>query len=367
MSAPVGPGIYAHPVRIVDRLNNSLALLVNADGSINVNAAVSGLTTLSVTQGTVPWVVSGTITANQGTNPWITDGSGSTQPVSGSVSVVNFPATQVVSGTVTANAGTNLNTSALALDTSVNSLLKPASTLAALTVLGSITSAVTVIQPTAANLNVTVGNFPPTQPVSGTVTVNNITGTAALPTGASTSALQTTGNTSLSTIATQTTAINGKMSALGQNTMANSMPVAIASNQSAIPVTGTFFQATQPVSGTFFQATQPVSGTVTANAGTGTFTVSSKVALTASSPTAASVGVATAQALASNASRKGLILVNSSSNIISIGIGSAAVLNSGITLYPAGSFQMDEYCFATGAINAIASVAASSLSIQEFT
>lgn len=31
--------------------------------------------------------------------------------------------------------------------------------------------------------------------------------------------------------------------------------------------------ATVPVSGTFFQATQPVSGTVTANAGTGTFTV----------------------------------------------------------------------------------------------
>jgi hypothetical protein len=67
--------------------------------------------------------------------------------------------------------------------------------------------------------------------------------------------------------------------------MANSTPVTIASNQSGIPVTGTFWQATQPVSisgsvpvtgpltdaqirasaiavsGTFFQATQPVSGT----------------------------------------------------------------------------------------------------------
>ncbi len=38
-------------------------------------------------------------------------------------------------------------------------------------------------------------------------------------------------------------------------------------------VSGTFWQATQPVSGTFWQATQPVSGTVTANAGTGNFTV----------------------------------------------------------------------------------------------
>lgn len=54
----------------------------------------------------------------------------------------------------------------------------------------------------------------------------------------------------------------------GQTTMAGSIPVAIASNQSALPVTGTFWQATQPVSGNFFQATQPVSiaATITANA-----------------------------------------------------------------------------------------------------
>lgn len=86
-------------------------------------------------------------------------------------------------------------------------------------------------------------------PVSGTVTANqggtwnvtNISGTVSLPTGASTSALQTSGNASLSTIATNTPA-------LGQATMANSSPVVIASNQSALAVTGTFFQATQPVS-----------------------------------------------------------------------------------------------------------------------
>jgi hypothetical protein len=53
----------------------------------------------------------------------------------------------------------------------------------------------------------------------------------------------------------------------GQATMAASSPVVIASNQTAIPVSGTFWQATQPVSiaasvavtGTFYQATQPVS------------------------------------------------------------------------------------------------------------
>jgi hypothetical protein len=34
----------------------------------------------------------------------------------------------------------------------------------------------------------------------------------------------------------------------GQTTMANSAPVVIASNQTAVPVSGTFYQATQPVS-----------------------------------------------------------------------------------------------------------------------
>jgi hypothetical protein len=43
------------------------------------------------------------------------------------------------------------------------------------------------------------------------------------------------------------------------------------------------------------------------------------------------------------------------------------VLNSGITLSAnGGSFVMDEYTFATGAINAIAGGAASNLAIQEF-
>jgi len=37
--------------------------------------------------------------------------------------------------------------------------------------------------------------------------------------------------------------------ALGQAAMAASMPVAIANNQSAVPVSGTFWQTTQPVSG----------------------------------------------------------------------------------------------------------------------
>lgn len=53
----------------------------------------------------------------------IVDGSQVTQPVSGTITANAGSGTFTVSGTVTANAGTNLNTSALALDTSVNGLL----------------------------------------------------------------------------------------------------------------------------------------------------------------------------------------------------------------------------------------------------
>lgn len=57
----------------------------------------------------------------------------------------------------------------------------------------------------------------------------------------------------------------------GQATMANSAPVVIASNQSAISVTGTFYQATQPVSGTLTVNQLPVtSGGVTASTGAST-------------------------------------------------------------------------------------------------
>jgi hypothetical protein len=130
-----------------------------------------------------------------------------------------------------------------------------------------------------------------------------------LPSGASTAALQTTGNTSVGSIDTKTPAlgqalaaasvpvilpaatittltppaaitgfaleaghlstIDTKTPALGQALAASSTPVVLTAAQmttltplATVAVTGTFWQATQPVSGTFWQATQPVSGTI---------------------------------------------------------------------------------------------------------
>lgn len=118
--------------------------------------------------------------------------------------------------------------------------------------------------------------------------------------------------------------------ALGQGTMAQSLKVVVASDQTAIPTTFT------------------------------------KTDLTPSSPTTTSVGVASAQAVAAAATRKGLILVNVSNARISLGFGAAAVLDSGVTLYPGGSYSMGDYDFDLGAVNAIASAALSNLAIQEY-
>lgn len=62
-----------------------------------------------------------------------------------------------------------------------------------------------------------------------------------LPSGAATEA-------TLSTRAADAT-ITARLGTLGQKTSANSTPVVLASDQSGVPVTGTFWQATQPVSG----------------------------------------------------------------------------------------------------------------------
>lgn len=120
---------------------------------------------------------------------------------------------------------------------------------------------------------------------------------------------------------------------------------------------------------TLTTATQ--SGTWTVQPGNTPNTVpwlaSSKTDLVPAAPAAAAVGVASAQVVAANANRKGLVLVNTSLARISLGFGSPAVLDSGITLFPSGgTFEMDEWTFDTGAVNAIASLVASNLAIQEY-
>ncbi len=142
----------------------------------------------------------------------ISNDAGNPVPVSGTFWQATQPVsfTRLSSGTdsVTANIGT---TNGLALDITVDSLLKPSSTLSAVS---TITNTVTVKADTLVNQTnaFKVDGSAVTQPVSAV--------SLPLPTGAATE----------STLS----ALSAKFSALGQATMAASVPVVLASNHSDI-------------------------------------------------------------------------------------------------------------------------------------
>lgn len=171
------------------------------------------------------------------------DGSGTALPISGTVSISGGVA---VTGAVTANAGTNLNTSALAVESGGN-LAQIVTTLGAVTVsptantigdrLKSINT--TLGSPLQAGGNIgnsvfgasqsgtwTVqpGNTPNTSP--WLVTINDGTNSATVK-AASTPAAA----------ADKSLVVAISPNSFGNNTMANSFPVTLASNQSAFPVT----------------------------------------------------------------------------------------------------------------------------------
>lgn len=114
----------------------------------------------------------------------------------------------------------------------------------------------------------------------------------------------------------------------------------------------------------------PSGGILTIQGVTGATPVptTSKTALTPSAPATASIGVASTTVIAANASRKGLVIQNTSSlATVSLHLNNgSAVLSSGITLYPHDIWYMDEYSFTVAQVNAISSIAATPVSIQEF-
>lgn len=90
--------------------------------------------------------------------------------------------------------------------------------------------------------------------------------------------------------------------------------------------------------------------------------------LTPEAPDNASVGTSSAEVLASNSSRIGLVLVNTSANGIFLGLGVTAETDKGIYLAPSGgAWTMTPETCITDSINAIATGASSNLAIQEFT
>lgn len=93
-----------------------------------------------------------------------------------------------------------------------------------------------------------------------------------------------------------------------------------------------------------------------------------RVDKTWSAPTSAVVTGSSAQLVASNAGRKGLLICNNSGFTIWIaGSGNPAEVGKGIPIFPNQLWTMTEYTFSTGAISAISEGASSNVSVQELT
>jgi hypothetical protein len=120
----------------------------------------------------------------------------------------------------------------------------------------------------------------------------------------------------------------GGITPTGQETMANSLPVVIASNQSAITVTESFAQG--------------------------------------DAPTFATVGIISATTGLAGGTYKKLVFCNTSSATICLAFDNSAVLNRGIVLARGEKIIIDGPV-KISALNAIASAAASNLAIQVFT
>ncbi len=159
----------------------------------------------------------------------LVDGSGVTQPISGSVTANAGTGTMAISAVSLPLPTGAATESTLAAQT--NSAATSTTGLKGHLIHGAVsTSAPTYTNATVNNISLTtagavrVDSSTTTQPISAA--------SLPLPSGAATSANQTTANSSLSTIANNT----GNIPNAGQTTMVNSMPVVIASNQSTVPV-----------------------------------------------------------------------------------------------------------------------------------
>lgn len=214
---------------------------------------IASMTALKVDGSGSTQPISGTVTVNPLTNSSIVkaqlqDNAGaavilgqtamsSSLPVAIASNQSAIPVSQSGSWTVTANAGTNLNTSALALDASVSGILVSQGSTTSGEKGPLIQGAVTTAAPsyttaqtnplsltTAGALRVDASGS--TQPVSGTVAatqsgtwnITNVSGTVSLPTGASTAANQTTANTSLNNIDVSTADIDAKKTSVATAT-----------------------------------------------------------------------------------------------------------------------------------------------------
>jgi hypothetical protein len=180
---------------------------------VDVKVTPSGALNVAATQDTSPWVVSGTVTANQG-------GTWNINNISGTVSLPTGAATETTLATLSLSQGSSTSgqkgpLALAAVTTAAPSYTTGQTNALSLTTAGALrTDSSATTQPvsgTVAFSNTTIdvtntGTFAVQAAQSGTWNINNISGTISLPTGAATSANQTTANASLASIDTKLTA-----------------------------------------------------------------------------------------------------------------------------------------------------------------
>jgi hypothetical protein len=189
---------------------------------------------------------------------------------------------------------------------------------------GTAASDVITVQGIASMTALKVDGSAVTQPVSAA--------SLPLPSGAATSALQTTGNTSLGSIDTSTSGLNAKFGSLGQKAMAGSAPVVLASDQSAISV------KLQDGSGSSVTKGQTTaSGSLPVVLASDQSAVQTKAALnTTGSGSAAAATVSTVITLTAPASAVGFILMNLDTSTANLrwAVGRTATATLGQQLQP---------------------------------
>jgi len=298
--------------------------------------------------------------------------------IDGTVSVTNFPATQPVSATslpLPTGAATEATLATRLTETTFTTRTptvgQKTGAASSPVVLASDQSALSVTDgggSLTVDGAVSVSNFPATQPVSAAA--------LPLPAGAATEA-------TLATRLTEAT-FAARTNTLGQKAATGSMPVVLASDQPAVPVSGAVsvsnFPATQPVSAAALPlpagaateatlATRLTEATFAARTNTlgqKTAAASAPVVLASDQPainvvTAAPAGPATAAVasvaasitpvtlVASNTARKGATVQNDSASALYLKLGSTASNVSYTCLMAAGSYYETPYGY-TGII-----------------
>lgn len=97
---------------------------------------------------------------------------------------------------------------------------------------------------------------------------------------------------------------------------------------------------------------------------TGTVTINNQY-LSGSSPFGTTVTTTSKTMIGSNSLRRGLVITNASGTTVYFGVNNAATMFSGITLYPAGVWVMDQFTFTNQSIQAI-SGSQGTITCQEF-